>query len=52
MLKGDPYCTNDNAPAGGSALSDKLNKAMNEGKKEGFIFRFRFDGQIPCDDEL
>jgi len=45
----DPGCNNDNAPIASSHLTNKLNHAMNTGKKEGFIFRFRYDGQIPCD---
>ena len=42
----DPGCNKHNAPADWSDLSNKLNKAMD--KEDGFIFRYRFDGQVPC----
>jgi hypothetical protein len=46
----DPDCDNSvhgNAPGYDTDISDKLNEAMNDGGP-GFIFRFRFDEQMPC----
>ena len=46
MLSGpDPLCNGKTAPAYSSGLSEKLNKAMGG---DGFIWRYRYDMQIPC----
>ena len=48
MLNGpDPLCNDKTAHADWSDLSNKLNDAM---KGDGFIFRFRYDYQVPCDE--